>query len=642
MNIHKILLFTILNLLLCLFALIPLSEGNIPTAHAQVAGFLGTIYYGTTTINAVFDHEFPTADGDPANAFTRHYDNQLHPGEAGFGYNGHNGIDYGLRYRPVRAGTTGDIASAGWENPGNHQTGLGLRVKVDHNNNYRTEYGHLSAVIVQTGDSIPYYGDGWSKIIGISGNTGNVFEAGCDPSTNVLCGAHLHFTLRDPFGIAINPYGWISPEDDPWQEIHNPGRAISFNAWDFPPWSPDLGPSVTTNQYGASGPAPLLDLTGEEAIIDDSGSNFIAGSNWISTSAEDGYLGNIHYANVISSGSDSMAKWIIHPPSYGWRHHVFVHIPTPTPVDPPPSINASNHAFYTIKSIDGNINQAIVVQSAYPNGSVVNGWAYLGTYQFALSGDQFIKLSRLGHNTNQHMVADAVKLIRVEETPTGCPIGQPQLSSSYSWSVAGDGDGRIKLIWDNGNPDYSFNVYRNLTNDTSNWTMIHGDENAISGEWVDTTVTNNTTYYYWLEIYDDCDEFLEFLGPQTAVSTPPPTPTPIPNLPPPPTGLTAIYNGYVPTAAQQSIITGRVLRPVDSVTLAWQNPISKFSISYNVYRSDSAIVPTDAAHRIRSNVTGTSYIDKGGQPSHYYVITAVNDNGESGASNVATAGCSDC
>lgn len=324
-------------------------------------------------------------------------------------------------------------------------------------------------------------------------------------------------------------------------------------------------------------------------------------------------------------------------PSYAWGHHVFVHIPISTPVDPPPSINTSNHAVYTIKSINGNINQAIVAQSVHANGSIVDGWAYIGTYEFALNGEQFIKLSRLGHNNNQHMVADAVKLIRAEQPPVGCPIRQPQQShSTFTWSVAGDGDGRIKFTWD-GFGDCYFDIYRNTTNSTSNWTYLYGyDGGDYSGEWVDTNVVNGMTYYYWVMEPENGNQLS---GPQTAVSTPP---TPTPSPPSPPTGLSATYSGDVPTTIRQSVGMSRALRPRDSITLTWQNPTSKFSISYNVYRSDSAVVPIDAAHRIRSNVTGTSYVDVGGGLSHYYVITAVNENGESGASNVATAGCSDC
>lgn len=70
-----------------------------------------------------------------------HYDGTeyINP-EPGHGYDAHNGVDYGLSYRPVRAGAEGNVANAGWHQPQNHQFGLGLHVVIDHNNGYQTEY----------------------------------------------------------------------------------------------------------------------------------------------------------------------------------------------------------------------------------------------------------------------------------------------------------------------------------------------------------------------------------------------------------------------------------------------------------------------------------------------------------------------
>jgi len=50
------------------------------------------------------------------------------------------------RYEPVLAVANGTVDRAQWYNPANHHAGLGLFVRIQHDNGYSTEYGHLSAV----------------------------------------------------------------------------------------------------------------------------------------------------------------------------------------------------------------------------------------------------------------------------------------------------------------------------------------------------------------------------------------------------------------------------------------------------------------------------------------------------------------
>ena len=52
-----------------------------------------------------------------------------------------------------------------------HRAGYGLYVDVDHTNGFHTIYGHMSALRVETGDSIPE-SDEFQRILGRSGNTG--------------------------------------------------------------------------------------------------------------------------------------------------------------------------------------------------------------------------------------------------------------------------------------------------------------------------------------------------------------------------------------------------------------------------------------------------------------------------------------
>ena len=112
-------------------------------------------------------------------------------------YDGHDGVDYGISYRPVYAAADADqVISAGWWDPQNHKLNLGINVRLHHANGYNTYYGHMSAVSVQAcglpGCTFIPHG----TMLGISGNTG------------LSTGPHLHFLLRNPAGKSIDPYGW--------------------------------------------------------------------------------------------------------------------------------------------------------------------------------------------------------------------------------------------------------------------------------------------------------------------------------------------------------------------------------------------------------------------------------------------------
>ena len=94
----------------------------------------------------------------------------------------HAGMDIGASAgTPVRAAMSGRVTAAGWDNV------LGNYVVVSHHSGYRTMYGHLSAIKVQSG---AYVGTG--ERIGDVGSTG------------VSTGAHLHFTVYKN-GVTVNP-----------------------------------------------------------------------------------------------------------------------------------------------------------------------------------------------------------------------------------------------------------------------------------------------------------------------------------------------------------------------------------------------------------------------------------------------------
>ena len=96
---------------------------------------------------------------------------------------GHKGIDIagsGVYGKPILA------VQSGWGG------GYGLCAYIDHGGGYSTRYGHMSKIIVKTGDVVKK-----GQTIGYVGSTGD--------ST----GPHLHFEIRVN-GVAQNPMKWFS------------------------------------------------------------------------------------------------------------------------------------------------------------------------------------------------------------------------------------------------------------------------------------------------------------------------------------------------------------------------------------------------------------------------------------------------
>jgi len=94
----------------------------------------------------------------------------------------HNGIDMAAsKGTPVYAPAAGVIESCGWER------GMGNLIVIDHGNNLKTYYGHLSLVKVYKGQKVDRM-----DLIGLVGSTGR--------ST----GPHLHYEVRS-YDRPLNP-----------------------------------------------------------------------------------------------------------------------------------------------------------------------------------------------------------------------------------------------------------------------------------------------------------------------------------------------------------------------------------------------------------------------------------------------------
>ena len=98
----------------------------------------------------------------------------------------HAGIDLASGIgSPVRAVAAGRVESAGWEG------GYGRAVRITHSDGTVTVYGHMSALLVDSGERVEA-----GQLIGREGNTGH--------ST----GPHLHFEVRVN-GTPVNPLPWL-------------------------------------------------------------------------------------------------------------------------------------------------------------------------------------------------------------------------------------------------------------------------------------------------------------------------------------------------------------------------------------------------------------------------------------------------
>lgn len=172
-------------------------------------------------VTSFFDHGGPFLTRNMSNGVTTYW-GFVETNTSAFAYDGHDGWDYAAAPPdPVLAAADGKIIFAGIADDGCNTRA----VIIDHGDDLRTLYWHLSQVLVEVGQPIAT-----GETIGIVGNTG------CSK------GPHLHFGVHHR-GVSIDPYGWCGREVDPWQ-VH-PAGATSYWLWaDYP--SP-CGPIAATD-----------------------------------------------------------------------------------------------------------------------------------------------------------------------------------------------------------------------------------------------------------------------------------------------------------------------------------------------------------------------------------------------------------
>lgn len=387
--------YTLTALLLCGFLLSVRGASAEPSLALQgtVTPFLYPPYPGSASQESIFDHSTPNYTYDNVVlAYTgdRARKNCPSPpppgtpppqagvcnaGQGGYWsyslgdwiyYDGHDGVDYGISYRPVYAAADADqIVYAGWWDPQNHKVNLGIYVRLHHPNGYNTYYGHMSSVAVQSCSTpgctfVPH-----GEMLGISGTTGN------------SSGPHLHLLVRNPSNRSVDPYGWRGSGADPW--THNQRESL---------WV--TNPSLV--YYGArvypSGPAlefPRAPLQG--ILVDDGTLGFDETPDqcWNDIAVGGAQGGVIRFSRARTSAPTCTAQWNFPRGSGVGTYAVYVRIP---------SFRATTEgAIYTIRHANES-DQVVVNQAVFPNiYYVTDGWLYIGKYNFNGAGDEYVELS---------------------------------------------------------------------------------------------------------------------------------------------------------------------------------------------------------------------------------------------------------
>ena len=223
----------------------------VPVGTSSVNGASTKVADSLPPVDAFMDHKYPNSQaGDTAypHAVTYWGADTIEPDQGTIPtYNGNDGTDFQLAPgTAVLAAASGSITYAGEVArfcPLHATTVTGKAVKIHHDNGYTTEYWGLYWIAPGTtaGQRVTHDSN---KPLGISG---------MDPCSG---NAGFHFVVRNPKGIAVDPFGWKPrPDsfwyevDDPWQ-VFNAGKgldAASYPLWTIAPRVQRLAsPSVST------------------------------------------------------------------------------------------------------------------------------------------------------------------------------------------------------------------------------------------------------------------------------------------------------------------------------------------------------------------------------------------------------------
>jgi len=237
-------------------------------------------------------------------------------------------------------------------------------------------------------------------------------------------------------------------------------------------------------------------------------------------------------------------------------------------------------------------------------------------YRSLVSGGSYVKVNAtlvptstyadmgLSNGTPYFYVVRAVNDSGEESGNSNEAVATPMpLPAAPTGLTATPGNAQVTLSWNAVSGATAYNVLRGVSSGGPYNTVL---ANGLTGTaFLDTFVTNNTTYYYVVRAVNGSGQSGNS---NEALATPMP-------LPSTPTNLT--------------IITGS-----SRVTLNWNASTGAFS--YTVRRADSANGPFTI---IATGIQGTTYIDRTVSPgnTYYFEISAVNTTGESTVSIAVSA-----
>ena len=313
-------------------------------------------------------------------------------------YDGHDGVDYGISYRPIYAAADADqIVYAGWWDPQNHKVNLGIYVRLHHPNGYSTYYGHMSSVAVQSCPTpgctfVPH-----GEMLGISGTTGN------------SSGPHLHLLVRNPSNRSVDPYGWRRAGPDPW--IHNQRESLWVTYPSLAYYGVQIYPSGPALEYPRT---PAIGI-----IVDDGSASFDETPDecWNDIAAGSAQGGVMRFGRPRTTAPSCTAQWFLPQGSARGTYALYVHIP---------AIRATTEgAIYTIRHA-GESDQVVVNQNVFPNiHYATDGWVYIGKYDFTATGDEYIELTNRTQDetatiADLYVGVDAVRFV-LQGAPTPTP-----------------------------------------------------------------------------------------------------------------------------------------------------------------------------------------------------------------------------
>ncbi|MDW8069714.1 MAG: peptidoglycan DD-metalloendopeptidase family protein [Anaerolineae bacterium] len=379
-------------------------------------------------MSCVFDHNLP--DGDSHDSLITHYTG-ITSTDTVVCYDGHFGYDYfsASRYDLVLAAADGTVSEARWYDLANHRAGLGLFVRIQHGNGYTTDYGHLSAIVVDVGTVITNATDG--RIIGISGNTGYVSNS-CDPNTDPRCAGHLHFTLKRN-GLAVDPYGWTGNYTDPWVKYQQDNGGPDVTSHEL--WVDGNEPSVSNPDRGncryPTGAARVQPTPPPDAwaiLVDDGDANYSETPNcWTVANPAAAYGGDLRYTARVTTTATCSATWNLPAQAgAGGDYQVYAYVISYS-LALPSGLVSTQGVTYTIRHA-GQDDTAILNQWAFTNTGYTSPWVYLGTYAFSRNGGEYVSVSNLtyDHDAVRYVLADAIKFVPLNPPPaTATPTPTP-------------------------------------------------------------------------------------------------------------------------------------------------------------------------------------------------------------------------